>query len=110
MVVFVYDIRDYEFVFKYDISIFWVVKLDNEDCYGKAYFGDGIIMNLFSLIIGFDINGLFSKEVVIKVFQWVEKIGNGKKKVDVYFLYSYKGKRGVYVDRKVEIYICNWIW
>ncbi|KAJ4842761.1 hypothetical protein Tsubulata_013382 [Turnera subulata] len=84
MAVPAHDTRDYEFAAKYDIPIRRVVKPDGEDCNdsGKAYAGDGIIMNSSSSLIGLDINGLTSKVAASKVIEWAEKSGNGKKKVN----------------------------
>jgi len=83
MAVPAHDTRDHEFASKYGISICWVVKPDDEDssCSGKAYPGDGILMNSSSSTTGLDINGLSSKEAISKVIQWAEEAGNGKKKV-----------------------------
>lgn len=83
MAVPAHDTRDYEFASKYDIPIQWVVKSDIEDdnSLGKAYPGDGIIVNSSSLVTGLDINGLSSKEAASKVIHWAEQTGNGKKKV-----------------------------
>uniref|UniRef100_A0A7C9A523 leucine--tRNA ligase n=1 Tax=Opuntia streptacantha TaxID=393608 RepID=A0A7C9A523_OPUST len=84
MAVPAHDTRDHEFASKYGIPICWVVKPDDEDssCSGKAYPGDGILMNSSSSTTGLDINGLSSKEAISKVIQWAEEAGNGKKKVN----------------------------
>ncbi|XP_021719736.1 leucine--tRNA ligase, chloroplastic/mitochondrial-like isoform X1 [Chenopodium quinoa] len=84
MAVPAHDTRDHEFASKYDIQIHWVVKPDDEDgsSVGKAYSGDGIIMNSSCLATGLDINGLSSKEASAKVIQWAEETRNGKKKVN----------------------------
>ncbi|XP_021766847.1 leucine--tRNA ligase, chloroplastic/mitochondrial-like isoform X2 [Chenopodium quinoa] len=84
MAVPAHDTRDHEFASKYDIPIHWVVKPDDEDgsSQGKAYPGDGIIMNSSSSATGLDINGLSSKEASAKVIQWAEETRNGNKKVN----------------------------
>ncbi|CAL5408311.1 unnamed protein product [Camellia sinensis] len=73
MVVPAHDMRDHEFALKYDIPIRWVVTPDG----GSS--GDS--ENSSSPILGLDINGLPSKEAASKVIEWVEKIGNGNKKL-----------------------------
>lgn len=83
MAVPAHDTRDYEFATKYNIPICWVVKPDGEDCCdsGKAYAGEGYILNSSNLTLGLHINGLPSKVAASKVVEWAEKTGNGKKKV-----------------------------
>ena len=83
MAVPAHDTRDYEFASKYDIPIQWVVKSDIEDdsSLGKAYPGDGIVVNSSSSVTGLDINGLSSKDAASKVIRWAVETGNGKKKV-----------------------------
>lgn len=87
MAVPAHDTRDHEFATKYDIPIRWVVKPDDEDGsnVGKAYPGDGVIMNSSSSTTGLDINDLSSKEAKSKVILWAEETGNGKKKVRLLF-------------------------
>ncbi|XP_057537136.1 leucine--tRNA ligase, chloroplastic/mitochondrial isoform X1 [Amaranthus tricolor] len=84
MAVPAHDTRDYEFASKYDIPIQWVVKSDIEDdsSLGKAYPGDGIVVNSSSSVTGLDINGLSSKDAASKVIRWAVETGNGKKKVN----------------------------
>lgn len=78
-----HDSRDYEFALKYDIPIRWVVMPDDKSTNesGKAFPGEGIIVNSSNTLMGLDINGLCSKEAALKVIDWAEKSGNGKKKV-----------------------------
>ncbi|XP_059662567.1 leucine--tRNA ligase, chloroplastic/mitochondrial isoform X2 [Cornus florida] len=84
MAVPAHDTRDHEFALKYDIPVCWVVTPDEESSSysGEPYSGDGIIINSSSSTLGLDINGLPSKEAALKVIEWVEKTGNGNKKVN----------------------------
>ncbi|XVE87741.1 hypothetical protein DITRI_Ditri19aG0012100 [Diplodiscus trichospermus] len=84
MAVPAHDARDHEFASKYNLPIKWVVTPDNGSCIesGKAYSGEGIIINSSNMMVGLDINGLSSKEAAYKVIEWAEKTGNGKKKVN----------------------------
>ncbi|KAH8493370.1 hypothetical protein H0E87_020196 [Populus deltoides] len=84
MAVPAHDTRDYEFATKYDIPICWVVKPDDDDFSdsGKAYEGEGSILNSSSSTSGLDINGLHSKVAASKVIEWADTTGNGKKKVN----------------------------
>lgn len=82
MAVPAHDSRDYEFALKYNVPIRWVVMPDDrsiED--GKAFPGEGIIVNSLNALVGLDINGLSSKEAALTVIEWAEKSGNGKRKV-----------------------------
>ena len=83
MAVPAHDARDHEFASKYNIPIKWVVTPNNGSCIesGKAYSGEGIIINSSNMMVGLDINGLSSKDAAYKVIEWAEKTGNGKKKV-----------------------------
>ncbi|KAF5943595.1 hypothetical protein HYC85_017672 [Camellia sinensis] len=84
MAVPAHDVRDHEFALKYDIPIRWVVMPDGGSSGDseRPYSGEGISVNSSSPILGLDINGLPSKEAASKVIEWVEKIGNGNKKVN----------------------------
>ncbi|GAU18417.1 hypothetical protein TSUD_203060 [Trifolium subterraneum] len=84
MAVPAHDSRDYEFALKYDIPIHWVVTPDDKSISesGKAFPGEGIIVNSSNTLMGLDINGLGSKEAALKVIDWAEKSGNGKRKVN----------------------------
>ncbi|KAL4313587.1 hypothetical protein GQ457_01G043200 [Hibiscus cannabinus] len=84
MAVPAHDARDHEFASKFDIPIKWVVTPNNGSCIesGKAYSGEGIVMNSSNMNVGLDINGLSSKEAAFKVIEWAEKNGKGKKKVN----------------------------
>lgn len=79
-----HDTRDHEFALKYDILIRCVVAPDDKSLSdsGKAFSGQGTIINSSNSTLGLDINGLCSKEAASKVIEWVEKTGNGKKKVN----------------------------
>ncbi|CAL5408312.1 unnamed protein product [Camellia sinensis] len=83
MVVPAHDMRDHEFALKYDIPIRWVVTPDGGSAGDseRPYSGEGISVNSSCPILGLDINGLPSKEAASKVIEWVEKIGNGNKKL-----------------------------
>jgi leucyl-tRNA synthetase len=85
MAVPAHDSRDYEFALKYDIPIRWVVMPDDKSIAesGKAFPGEGIIANSSNTLMGLDINGLHSKEAALKVIDWAEKSGNGKRKVHI---------------------------
>ncbi|KAG5024026.1 hypothetical protein JHK85_020368 [Glycine max] len=49
---------------------------------GKAFSGEGTIVNSSNTLVGLDINGLSSNEAALKVIEWAEKSGNGKRKVN----------------------------
>lgn len=86
MAVPAHDSRDYEFATKFDIPILPVVKPDVEDSdLGKAYAGEGTVMNSSNPTLGLDINGLPNKVAASKVIEWAEKTGNGRKKVHLKF-------------------------
>ncbi|GMP75567.1 hypothetical protein CsSME_00032609 [Camellia sinensis var. sinensis] len=84
MAILAHDVHDHEFALKYDILIRWVVTPDSRSSGDseRPYSGEGISVNSLSLILGLDINGFPSKEAASKVIEWVEKIGNGNKKVN----------------------------
>ncbi|PRQ28376.1 putative leucine--tRNA ligase [Rosa chinensis] len=84
MAVPAHDARDYEFASKYDIPIRWVVMPHDKKLSGsgKAYSGEGNVINSSNTTLGLDINSLSSKEAAFKVIEWAEKTGNGKKKVN----------------------------
>ncbi|KAG7557606.1 Aminoacyl-tRNA synthetase class Ia [Arabidopsis suecica] len=84
MAVPAHDTRDNEFALKYNIPIKWVVKneADSSDDAKQVYPGLGIIENSSSSETGLDINQLSSKEAGLKVIEWAERTGNGKKKVN----------------------------
>ncbi|XP_057422160.1 leucine--tRNA ligase, chloroplastic/mitochondrial [Lotus japonicus] len=84
MAVPAHDSRDYEFALKYDVPVRWVVLPDGKSVNesGKAFPGEGIIVNSSNKLVGLDINGLSSKEAALKVIKWAEKSGNGKRKVN----------------------------
>ncbi|EOA19900.1 hypothetical protein CARUB_v10000148mg [Capsella rubella] len=84
MAVPAHDTRDHEFALKYNIPIKWVVKneANSSDDAKQVYPGLGIIENSSSLETGLDINQLSSKEAALKVIEWADSTGNGKKKVN----------------------------
>ncbi|XP_059285940.1 leucine--tRNA ligase, chloroplastic/mitochondrial [Lycium ferocissimum] len=84
MAVPAHDTRDFEFAMKYSIPISWVVRPDDGDCGNveRPYSGEGSMINSSCSETGLDINGLPSKEAASRVIQWLEKSGNGKKKVN----------------------------
>ncbi|KAM7506289.1 hypothetical protein LguiB_005193 [Lonicera macranthoides] len=84
MAVPAHDTRDHEFASKYGIPICWVVTPDDGNCcdFEKPYSGEGTVVNSSSSTSGLDINGLPSKDAASKVIEWVEKTGNGNKKVN----------------------------
>ncbi|KAJ1427170.1 Valyl/Leucyl/Isoleucyl-tRNA synthetase, editing domain [Sesbania bispinosa] len=69
MAVPAHDARDYEFALKYDVPVHWVVMPDDKSINesGKAFPGEGIIVNSSNTLVGLDINGLYSKEAALKV-------------------------------------------
>lgn len=91
MAVPAHDARDHEFASKYNIPICGVVMPDDESFSGfdKAYSGDGTMINSSNLTSGLDINGLSNKEAASEVTEWLEKTGNGKRKVYVFFYHTY---------------------
>ncbi|PQQ12152.1 leucine--tRNA ligase chloroplastic/mitochondrial [Prunus yedoensis var. nudiflora] len=84
MAVPAHDTRDLEFASKFDIPIRWVVMPDDKNLSGsgKAYSGEGTVVNSSNSTVGLDINGLSSKEAASKVIEWADKTANGKKKVN----------------------------
>ncbi|GFZ03253.1 tRNA synthetase class I (I, L, M and V) family protein [Actinidia rufa] len=84
MAVPAHDMRDHEFALRYDIPIRWVVTPDGVSSGDseRPYSSEGISVNSSNPRSGLDINGLPSKEAACKVIEWVEKTGNGNKKVN----------------------------
>ncbi|XP_024988281.1 leucine--tRNA ligase, chloroplastic/mitochondrial isoform X2 [Cynara cardunculus var. scolymus] len=83
MAVPAHDTRDHEFALKYNIPIHWVVTSDERsDDFEKPYAGEGDVINSSSSTSGLNINGLRSKEAAAKVIEWVERTGNGNRKVN----------------------------
>ncbi|PIN21330.1 Leucyl-tRNA synthetase [Handroanthus impetiginosus] len=84
MAVPAHDTRDHEFALKYNIPVCGVVTPDNGSfSYSeKAYTGEGTVINSSNPTSGLDINGLPSKDAASKVIEWLEKTGNGIKKVN----------------------------
>ncbi|KAL8032932.1 hypothetical protein ABFX02_13G129700 [Erythranthe guttata] len=84
MAVPAHDTRDHEFALKYNIPICGVVNPENGslDYFEKAFSGDGTMINSSSTTSGLDINGLSSKDAASRVIEWLEKTGNGMKKVN----------------------------
>jgi len=84
MAVPAHDSRDYDFALKYDAPISWVIMPDGKSVdFGKAFIGEGIIVNSSNTLVGLDINGLSSKEAALTVIEWAEKSGKGKRKVHI---------------------------
>ena len=78
-----HDLRDYEFALKYDIPICSVV-MPNGGSSGdseRPYSGEGVSINSSCPMSGLDITGFPSKEASSKVIDWLEKTGNGNRKV-----------------------------
>jgi leucyl-tRNA synthetase len=69
------DARDWEFAEKFDLPIIRTVE-PPEDFDGKAYTGNGIAINSGIL------NGLEMEEAKIKIINWFEENGVGKKSVN----------------------------
>lgn len=87
MAVPAHDTRDNEFALKYNIPIKWVVRNEansSEEEAKQVFAGVGIIENSSSVETGLDINQLSSKEAALKVIEWAERTGNGKKKVHLH--------------------------
>ncbi|CAJ1941400.1 unnamed protein product [Sphenostylis stenocarpa] len=83
MAVPAHDSRDYDFASRYDVPIRWVVEPDGKSVESaKAFSGEGIIVNSSNTLVGLEINGLSSKKAALKVIEWAEKTGNGKRKVN----------------------------
>ncbi|KAI4295952.1 hypothetical protein L6164_035945 [Bauhinia variegata] len=84
MAVPAHDSRDFEFALKYGIPVHWVVMPDDNSIFesGKAFSGEGTIVNSSNTEVELDITGLSSKEAVSKVIEWAENTGNGKRKVN----------------------------
>lgn len=83
MAVPAHDSRDYDFALKHGIPVHWVVTPDDKSIIesGKAFSGEGTIINSSNEMVGLDINDLSSKSAASKVIEWAEKSGNGKRKV-----------------------------
>ncbi|KAK4398883.1 Leucine--tRNA ligase, chloroplastic/mitochondrial [Sesamum angolense] len=84
MAVPAHDTRDHEFALKYNLPICGVLTPDNGSFsyFDKAYAGEGTMINSSSPASGLDINGLSSKDAASTVIKWLEKTGNGMKKVN----------------------------
>lgn len=83
MAVPAHDARDHEFALQYNVPIRGVVVPNDETSsdFGKSYSGDGTMINSSGLTSGLDINGLSNKQAASRVIEWLEKTGNGKRKV-----------------------------
>lgn len=73
MAVPAHDERDYEFARMFELPIIEVVEGGNID--QEAYTGDGTLVNSDFL------NGIKKQEAITKMIDWLEKRGNGTKKV-----------------------------
>ncbi|KAK1661147.1 hypothetical protein QYE76_049306 [Lolium multiflorum] len=83
MAVPAHDSRDHEFALKYELPIIKVVSPPNGNCDPEeAYADDGIMINSSSSSSGLNINGMLSQDAALKVTDWVESNGFGKKKVN----------------------------
>ncbi|KAF0918358.1 hypothetical protein E2562_023523 [Oryza meyeriana var. granulata] len=83
MAVPAHDSRDHEFALKYKLPIIKVVSPPNSNFDSEeAYADDGIMINSSSSSSGLNINGMLSKDAALKVTEWVEANGFGKKKVN----------------------------
>ncbi|KAI4298734.1 hypothetical protein L6164_032257 [Bauhinia variegata] len=84
MAVPAHDSRDFEFALMYGVPVRWVVMPDDRSIFesGKAFSGEGTIVNSSNTEVGLDINGLSSKEAISKIIEWAENIGSGKRKVN----------------------------
>ncbi|OWM83379.1 hypothetical protein CDL15_Pgr012860 [Punica granatum] len=84
MAVPAHDTRDHEFASKYDIPIHLVVNPSdgNIDDLKTAYVGEGKMVNSSNPAAGLDISGMLSSKAAVRVTEWAEKSGNGKKKVN----------------------------
>ncbi|GER52897.1 leucine--tRNA ligase [Striga asiatica] len=84
MAVPAHDTRDHEFALKYKILICGVVAPENGNFnYSEtAYTGEGTMINSSSTETGLSINGLPTKDAGSKVIDWLEKTGNGMRKVN----------------------------
>ncbi|CAN1811214.1 Leucine--tRNA ligase, chloroplastic/mitochondrial [Linum perenne] len=85
MAVPAHDTRDHEFATKYKIPVRMVVKPDGDCCVDSnstAYAGEGTAVNSSNSSSGLDLNGLPSRAAAVKVIEWAEKYGSGKRKVN----------------------------
>ncbi|CAA0817967.1 tRNA synthetase class I (I- L- M and V) family protein [Striga hermonthica] len=84
MAVPAHDTRDHEFALKYNILVCGVVAPENGNLiYSEtAYTGEGTMINSSSPETGLSINGLPTKDAGSKVIDWLEKTGNGMRKVN----------------------------
>ncbi|CAN1326651.1 Leucine--tRNA ligase, chloroplastic/mitochondrial [Linum perenne] len=85
MAVPAHDTRDHEFATKYKIPVRMVVKPDGDYCVDSnntAYAGEGTAVNSSNSSSGLDLNGLPSRAAAVKVIEWAEKYGSGKRKVN----------------------------
>ncbi|KAK4259044.1 hypothetical protein QN277_005420 [Acacia crassicarpa] len=84
MAVPAHDSRDYDFALKHSVPVNWVVTPDDKSTIesGKAFSAEGTVINSSNGMVGLDINGLSSKNAALKVIEWAEKTGNGKRKVN----------------------------
>uniref|UniRef100_A0ACD5TRX5 Uncharacterized protein n=1 Tax=Avena sativa TaxID=4498 RepID=A0ACD5TRX5_AVESA len=83
MAVPAHDSRDHDFALKYKLPIIKVVSPPNGNCDPEeAYAGDGIMINSSNSSSGLNINGMLSQDAALKVTDWVENNGFGKRKVN----------------------------
>ncbi|KAG9139004.1 hypothetical protein Leryth_025324 [Lithospermum erythrorhizon] len=84
MAVPAHDTRDHEFALKYKLPICQVVAPTDTGFYdsGRAYSGEGIMVNSSSSASELDINGLGIREAATRVIFWLEETSYGKKKVN----------------------------
>jgi leucyl-tRNA synthetase len=85
MAVPAHDFRDFDFSSTYKLPIIKVVRPTTDNLNG-AYADEGIMMNSSNVSAGLDFNGLPNKEAASKIVQWLQRTGQGKKKVDFDFL------------------------
>lgn len=79
MAVPAHDVRDYEFAKTYDLPVVEVIS--GGDISKSAFTGIGTVVNSQTPDRSFSINGLPSDQAVLKITDWLEKKGIGKKSI-----------------------------
>ncbi|CAM6102504.1 unnamed protein product [Calypogeia fissa] len=84
MAVPAHDSRDFEFATAFDLPIRYVVAQGEDGVLDdkSAYTGGGNIINSSYGSMGIDLNGLPTTEAGVKVTEWLEQIGQGKRQVN----------------------------